>query len=65
MPANSNLSTRRRVSASSRTRTTRDLGDLFEEGLRKERERMIALIKEAYWLAYEGMPMHKFYKKIR
>ena len=27
---------------------TRDLGDLFEEGLRKERERMIALIKEAY-----------------
>ena len=40
---------------------TRDLGDLFEEGLRKERERMIALIKEAYWLAYEGMPMHKFY----
>ena len=40
---------------------TRDLGDLFEEGLRKEHERMIALIKEAYWLAYEGMPMHKFY----
>ena len=40
---------------------TRDLGDLFEEGLRKERERMIALIKKAYWLAYEGMPMHKFY----
>ena len=22
---------------------------------------MIALIKNAYWLAYEGMPMHKFY----
>jgi hypothetical protein len=40
---------------------TRDIGDLFEEGLRKERERMIALIKKAYWLAYEGMPMHKFY----
>ena len=40
---------------------TRDLGDLFEEGLRKERERMIALIKEAYWLAYEGMQMQKFY----
>ncbi len=36
---------------------TRDLGDVFEEGLRKERagERMIALIKEAYWLAYEGL----------
>ena len=34
---------------------TRDLGDLFEEGLRKERERMIALIKEAYWLAYGGL----------
>ena len=33
---------------------------MFEEGLRKERERMIALIKKAYWLAYEGMPMHKF-----
>jgi hypothetical protein len=43
---------------------TRDLGALFEEGLRKERERMIssiALIKEAYWLAYEGMQMQKFY----
>jgi hypothetical protein len=40
---------------------TRDLGVLFEEGLRKERERMIALIKEAYWLAYEGMQMQKFY----
>ena len=38
-----------------RKQGTRDLGDLFEEGLRKERERMIALIKEAYWLAYEGM----------
>ena len=31
---------------------TRDLGDLFEEALRKERERMIALIKEAYGLAH-------------
>jgi len=40
---------------------TRDLGDLFEEGLRKERERMIALIKEAYGLAYEAMQMQKFY----
>ncbi len=42
-------------------RGTRDLGDLFEEGLRKERERMIALIKEAYGLAYEAMQMQKFY----
>ncbi len=33
---------------------TRDLGDLFEEGLRKERERMIALIKEAYWPGLRG-----------
>ncbi len=40
---------------------TRDLGVLFEEGLRKERERMIALIKEAYGLAYEAMQMQKFY----
>jgi hypothetical protein len=40
---------------------TRDLGDLFEEGLRRGRERTIALIKEAYWPAYEGMPVHKFY----
>jgi hypothetical protein len=40
---------------------TRDLGDLFEEAPRKERERMIALIKEAYGLAYEAMQMQKFY----
>ena len=40
---------------------TRDLGVLFEEALRKERERMIALIKEAYGLAYEAMQMQKFY----
>jgi hypothetical protein len=44
-------------------RGTRDLGDLFEEGLRKERERMIALIKEACGLAYEAMQMQKFGKQ--
>ena len=45
---------------------TRDLGDLFEEGLRKERERMIALIKPiiikgAYGLAYEATQVQKLY----